>query len=101
MKRIAPLSGAAAALIERAKGKATEVISNASNKVRAFSTEVAAYEAAPRLYKQRNILETFEGISEIRKFLIAGDPSDVLLIYNTNEEGGLDAVLREAVDEGK
>lgn len=101
MKRIAPLSGAAAALIERAKGKATEVISNASNKVRAFSTEVAAYEAAPRLYKQRKILETFEGISEIRKFLIAGDPSDVLLIYNTNEEGGLDAVLREAVDEGK
>ncbi|MCH8243035.1 MAG: hypothetical protein IH897_10550, partial [Planctomycetes bacterium] len=101
IKRIAPLSGAAAALIERAKGKATEVISNASNKVRAFSTEVAAYEAAPRLYKQRKILEKFEGISEIRKFLIVGDPSDVLLIYNTNEEGGLDAVLKEAIDDGK
>ena len=101
IKRIAPLSGAAAALIEEAKGKATGVISNASNKVRAFATEVAAYEAAPRLYKQRKILEKFEGISEIRKFLIVGDPSDVLLIYNTNEEGGLDAVLKEAIDDGK
>ena len=101
VKRIAPLSGNAAALIEEAKGRATEMVSVASNKARAFATEVAAYEAAPQLYKQRKRLEVYEGISEIRKFLIVGDPSDILLIYNTKEQGGLDAVLKEATGDGR
>ena len=101
VKRIAPLSGNAAALIEEAKGRATEMVSVASNKARAFATEVAAYEAAPQLYMQRKRLEVYEGISEIRKFLIVGDPSDILLIYNTKEQGGLDAVLKEATGDGR
>jgi len=100
-KGIAPLSGAAATKIEEAKGQATAMISDAAGKVRAFATEVAAYEAAPTLYKQRKILEMYGGISEIRKFLIVGNPLDVIVIYKTEEEGGLDRVLKNATEEKK
>jgi len=95
------LSGAAATKIEEAKGQATAMISDAAGKVRAFATEVAAYEAAPTLYKQRKILEMYGGISEIRKFLIVGNPLDVIVIYKTEEEGGLDRVLKNATEEKK
>lgn len=100
-KGIAPLSGDAATQIEDAKARATAMVAEAANKARAFATEVAAYQAAPTIYTQRKILQMFEGIGEVRKFLIVGNPLDVILIYKTEEEGGLDRVLRDATEEKK
>jgi len=68
---------------------------------RAFSTEVAAYEAAPTLYSQRKILEVYAGISDIRKYLIVGDPKNVIIEYQTAQEGGLDRVLTEGLEKEK
>jgi membrane protease subunit HflK len=95
----APLSGAAAALIAEARSVATARISSAATKALGFSADMAAFEVAPDLYKQRKLLERFTGLSAVRKYLIVGDPSQVLIIYNTDEQGGLDRVLSEGLEE--
>ena len=97
-KGMAPLSGQAAALIADARASASELISQASAKVRAFATEVAAYEAAPKLYKQRKMLEVYAKLDDIRKYVILGDPTNVVIEYIGVEQGGLDRVLSEGVE---
>ena len=98
---IAPLSGEAAAIIADARAGASEQVSQAAAKVRGFSTEVAAFSAAPLLYKQRKFLEVYTQLDDIRKFLILGDPSNLIIEYTTAEEGGLDRVLSEGTSKPK
>lgn len=93
---IAPLSGEASAMIANARAKASELISTASAKVRSFATEVAAYEAAPELYVRRKAFEVYEDLDDVRKYLVVGDASNVILEYIGVEQGGLDRVLSEA-----
>ncbi len=95
---VTPLSGNAAALIADARAAASTRTSVAASKVRAFGAEVAAYNAAPELYKQRKVLEVYERMGPIRKFLIVGDPSNVLVEYETRQEASLDRVLAEGVE---
>jgi regulator of protease activity HflC (stomatin/prohibitin superfamily) len=97
-KGLAPMSGQAAAIIANARGRAREWVGQEAAKLRAFGTEVAAYQAAPKLYVWRKFLETYEGLGHIRKFLIIGNPSEVLVEYETAEQGGLDRVLTEGVE---
>jgi regulator of protease activity HflC (stomatin/prohibitin superfamily) len=98
-KGIAPVSGNAAVLIADARARANRMMSAAGAKARVFDTHVAAYRAAPALYKCRKTLEVFEvGLDNIRKYLIVGDPSGVLIEYETAKEAGLDQVLSEGVE---
>ena len=92
---IKPLSGEAAAIIAEARADASLRISLAAQKVQAFGAELAAFEAAPALYRQRKILESYEVMGPIRKYLIVGDPKNVLIQYETRQEASLDRVLSE------
>ncbi len=92
---ITALSGEAAALIAEARANASRKISLAARKVRAFGAELAAFKTAPELYKQRKILDVYEAMGPIRKYLIVGDPSNVLIEYETRKEPSLDRVLAE------
>lgn len=92
-----PISGDAAARIAEAKAKASEQISLAAAKALAFETQVAAFRAAPSLYMHRKRLESYQQLDNIRKFLIVGDPSNVIVEYETAKEAGLDQVLTEGV----
>lgn len=96
---IPPLSGDAAARIAGARARASELISQAASKARAFGAEVIAYEAAPRLYKRRKQLDVYEGLQDTRKYVLVGDSSNVIIIYQTTEQGGLDRVLSEGLEE--
>ncbi len=95
-KGIPPLSGEAAAQVAAARAEASKLISEASAKVRVFATEVAAYEASPMLYKQRKQISVYKDLDDVRKYLVIGDPSNVIVIFDTSEEGGIDRVLRKA-----
>jgi len=98
-KRIIPISGEAAAMIADARVEASRKTSDAASKVLAFSAELAAFEAAPDLYKKRKILEVYQYMGPIRKFLIVGDPSNILIEYETRREASLDTVLQESAKE--
>ena len=98
-KGIAPLSGRAAALIADARSRSSRKVSEVASKVRGFGAEVAAYKAAPELYMQRKWLEVFELIGPIRKFFIVGDPSNVIIVYETRKDTSLDQVLADGVGE--
>lgn len=92
---IPPLSGDAAALIAEAEAGASDVLSDAASKVRAFRTDLVAYNSAPQLYKQRKWMEIWEGLESVRKYLIVGDSRNVIIEYETEAKGGLDEVLKD------
>jgi len=92
------LSGEAARRIANARAKASRKVSDAAAKVQVFGTQVAAYQAAPELYKQRKALEVYEDLDHIRKYLIVGDRSNVIVVIDTAQEAGLDQVLSGGVD---
>ncbi len=98
VKGLSPVSGDASELIANARARASDLISKAAAKARVFATEVAAFEAAPDLYKQRKTLEVYERLGNVRKYVIVGDPSDVIIEYITIQEGSLDRVLAEGVE---
>ncbi|MFH1108997.1 MAG: SPFH domain-containing protein [Planctomycetota bacterium] len=100
-KGIGPPSGETATLIANARTSASELITFAATQARAFGTEVAAYQAAPALYTQRKILEMYAGIGDVRKYLIVGNPSNVIIEYQTAQEGGLDKILSEGLEAEK
>lgn len=97
-KNIAASTGEAAALISDSRAAASELIARVENKERAFSTEVAAWKAAPDLYVRRKVLELFRDMDGVRKYLLVSDPSSVIIEYETTQEGGLDRVLGEGLD---
>lgn len=92
---ISPPGGAVAQQLANARAKASREISQAAAKVRKFSTEVAAYEAAPKLYLHRKNLAVYENLGFIRRYLIAGNPENVIINYTTQKEAALDQVLAE------
>jgi hypothetical protein len=51
------------------------------------------------LFRQRKYLDIYRGLADVRKFLIVGDPSNVIFEYQTLQQGGLDRVLDEATRE--
>jgi hypothetical protein len=94
---IPPASGAAAAVIANARAEAQEEISDHAARAQAFDAEVIAYKAAPQLYERRKVLELYSDLGTVRKYLFVGDRSDVVIQYDTAEQGGLDRVLQEGV----
>lgn len=96
-ENVTPLSGTAAAEMAMARAEAARSVARASAKALAFGTDVAAYTAAPELFRQRKFLEMYRGLENVRKFLIEGNPDRVIIEYETNETGSLDRVLDEKV----
>ncbi len=92
---IPPMSGQAAAKIADARSRATMLVTQAARKRQMFGTDVVAYSAAPELFKQRRLLEIYKNLEDVRKFLVVGDTSDLVIEYETSQQGGLDRVLRE------
>jgi len=92
---IEPLSGSAAMLIANARAEAFQKKANAASKVSVFNTELVAYQAAPKLYTQRRWLDIYRSLDAVRKYVILGDSSNVIIRYDTQEEGGLDRVLAD------
>jgi regulator of protease activity HflC (stomatin/prohibitin superfamily) len=95
----APISGEAAAMIADARANASVEMSRAAAKSLTFGTQVAAYTAAPLLYKHRKWLDNYEQLQDTRKYLIVGDRSNVVIEYDTAKAAGLDEVLSEGVQE--
>ncbi len=87
---IPPLSGMAAARIAEARAAAAWLNSGERAKLAMFAGEVAAYEAAPKLYLQRKQLELYNELDRIRKYLILGDPSKVIIEYENVEPTQID-----------
>ena len=100
-KGISRASGEAAVQIAEAKADAGDQVSLAAAKAMSFGAQLAAYRAAPELYRQRKILEIYAGLGNTRKFLITGDPSNVNIIIDTAREAGLDEVLSGGIAEEK
>jgi regulator of protease activity HflC (stomatin/prohibitin superfamily) len=92
-KGIPPLSGEAAAMIARARAKASQLVAEAATKVSAFKTDLVAYRTAPQLYQERKWMGIWSGLESVRKYLIVGDPANVVIEYETEQAGGLDQVL--------
>ena len=95
---LAPASGMVAALIAEANAHASEQISEAAGKAFTFETQLAAYRAAPELYIARKGLEPFIGLEDVRKYLIIGDGSNVIVDYDVSHTAGLDQVLDQGVE---
>lgn len=101
-KNIAPLSGQAASIIADARAAASRLVSDVASRARAFNTQVAAYEAAPELFKHRKRLEQFERLGRVRKYLVVGDASNVIIDYQTYQEGAaMDQILTEGIESQK
>lgn len=97
-RNILPPSGQVAAVVADAHAGASRAMSDAASKVQLFNAEVAAYEAAPKLYLQRRELEALEELDLIRKYVVVGDASNVIIEHNTAEVGALDRVLEEGLE---
>lgn len=95
---VVPVSGEAAAMIAQARADASDQVSLAASKAISFATQVAAFEAAPKLFMERKKLEIWETLGNVRKYLIVGDRSNVIIEHDTARESGLDQVLREGVE---
>ncbi len=92
------LSGEASKQIGEARANASMRVAAAAGMVRAFSAEVAAYEAAPSLYIQRKLLEPYVAIGGVRKYMIVGDPKNVIIEYETEKQIGLDRILQDGTN---
>ena len=96
---VAPMSGKAAALIADARAEASQRISIAAAKSKMFSAEVAAYLASPTLYRVRKQLEVYRDLDFVRKYLLVGNLDNVIIVYDTGEEAGLDQILQQGVED--
>lgn len=87
---LTPVGGEAAVRLAHARQITERRVSDAAVKARSFASELAAYKASPKLYEIRKKLEVFDGLDQVRKYLIIGDPSRVLIEYENVEPTRLD-----------
>ena len=93
VKGISPMSGQAAAGIAEAKALRAALLSGADSKVRVFANELAAYQAAPQLYRVRKYLDVLtRSVEHIRKFVIVADraTTNLVIIFETEKPSLLD-----------
>ena len=90
---IKPMSGRVAAMIAAAQADRVALVSDIESKLRVFPNEVAAYQAAPRLYQMRKRLEMWtRAVQAIRKIVLAADREaiDLIIEIETEKQGILD-----------
>ncbi len=90
-KGIAPTSGLAAVTVLTARAERARAVTTAESKLRSFENDVAAYVAAPELFKMRRYLATLrDALPGVRKFIYTGDPSELIVEYETKQRATLD-----------
>ncbi len=95
---IKPMTGQASARIANAEADAVALLSEAESKARVFGFELAAYQAAPRLYRTRKALDMWtRAVEGIRKIVLAVDPSetDLIIEIETEKQGVLDLTAEQ------
>ncbi|MEE9294751.1 MAG: SPFH domain-containing protein [Phycisphaerae bacterium] len=93
---MAPASGKAATTISTAEAKRAQAVSEAESKLRTFQTDLVAYQAAPKLFKMRRYLGMLvETLPGLRKFVYTGDPSKLIIAYETTRRTYLDLTTEE------
>jgi regulator of protease activity HflC (stomatin/prohibitin superfamily) len=98
---VSPAGGQASTIVSDARARGSGRISAVQNMVQSFAAEVAAYEASPLLYRARKALSQWEGLDGVRKYLIVGNASNVIIEYDDVGKAGLDTVLDEAIENEK
>jgi regulator of protease activity HflC (stomatin/prohibitin superfamily) len=84
---VTPVSGQAAAMIAAARADNVALVSEAQSKLQVFANEVAAYQAAPRLYRMRKWLEMLtRAVEGVRKVVLVGDREDMNVIFEIEME---------------
>ncbi len=90
---IEPMSGQAAAEIADAQAAQTVAVARALSRQQLFEADLAAYQAAPRLYKTRKYLDMWQRVTaNIRKTVVVADPqkTNLILILEGEKETILD-----------
>jgi len=93
MEGIAPASGDVATELSTARADRSLAISTAESKVRSFRNDLAAFTAAPLLFKMRRYLQLLrDKLPPLRKFVVTGDASktDLIIQYETKKRNTLD-----------
>ncbi len=92
---ISPIRGEAGQTIQEARAEAQDKISRAAAKVNTFRLERVAYEASPRLYKMRKVLQALSGeLDKVRKYVVVVDPetTDIIIELVEQESAGLEII---------
>lgn len=87
---VAPVGGEAVAHIADARQSSEKLVSDVAAKVKSFTSEVKAYEASPELYKARKQLEMLVGLDSVRKYLVIGDASRLMIEWENVEAPTID-----------
>ena len=84
--------GEAAQRISEARAQVQAHLTSATRSLKLFHAEVAAFEAAPRLYKSRKYLTMLQGaVQHIRKYVIVAHPdTNVIIEYEKADKGTID-----------
>jgi len=92
---IRPIQGDAGELLQIARADAEDSVNRAAAKANTFQLERVAYEASPRLYKMRKVLEALsEKLDKVRKYVVVLDPKTTNLIIELveQESAGLEII---------
>lgn len=92
---ILPVWGEAGEKIQVARAEAQDKVSSAAAKVNTFKFERIAYEASPRLYKTRKILDALAGrLDNVRKYVLVVDPekTNIIIELREQETAGLEII---------
>ncbi len=89
---IIPTGGEAATKIAGIQARILFEVTEAHRNLTVFKAEIAAFEAAPRLYKTRKYLEMLQGaLTNVRKYVIVTDPSKKIIVeYDKPQTGTID-----------
>jgi regulator of protease activity HflC (stomatin/prohibitin superfamily) len=86
---ITPTGGRAAKLIAEAQAESRTDITEQETKLRLFEAELAAFQAAPRLYKIRKYLEMLtRSLTDARKYILVARPETRIIIEYEKEDKG-------------
>jgi regulator of protease activity HflC (stomatin/prohibitin superfamily) len=84
---ITPIQGQAGELLHKARADAQDSVNRAAAKANTFQLERIAYEASPRLYKMRKVLETLsEKLDDVRKYVVVVDAEKTNLTIQLDEQ---------------
>ena len=94
-----PMGGQVVADLAEAEAASTALRSEAESKRRVFANELAAYHAAPDLYRMRKYLEVLQrSVAKIRKFVLVGDREKTKLIISLSSgASGCSSISRAGI----
>ena len=90
--KLLPIGGEAASRLSEVRATVRASLSEAERSLTLFNAELAAYQAAPRLYKIRKYLNMLErSLVNVRKYVVVADPDKhVIIEYEKEEKSTID-----------